>query len=124
MNTFGRLFRLTTFGESHGAAIGGIIDGFPAGLELDISAIHKALDRRKPGQSVITTSRKESDFLEILSGVFEGKTIGTPIAFIILNKDQKSSNQIVSDLVKSCFRKIVKNSIQKRPEIEVHLIRS
>jgi chorismate synthase len=89
-NTFGNLFKLTTFGESHGIAIGGIIDGCPAGIELDFKAIQHELDRRKPGQSKITTQRKESDTVEFLSGVFEGKTTGMPIGFQIRNENQKS----------------------------------
>ncbi len=92
MNTFGRIFRLTSFGESHGRGIGGIIDGCPAGLELDIDFIQNDLARRKPGQSKITTQRKESDQIEFLSGVFEGKTQGTPIAFAVWNKDQHSND--------------------------------
>jgi len=88
MNTFGKIFRLTSFGESHGMGIGGIIDGCPAGLQLNIQEIQKDLSRRKPGQSKITTQRKEPDTVEFLSGVFEGKTQGTPIAFVIWNKDQ------------------------------------
>lgn len=88
-NTFGKIFRLTTFGESHGKALGGIIDGCPSGLELDFEAIQKELDRRKPGQSKLVTQRKESDKVEFLSGIFEGKTTGTPIGFIIPNQDQK-----------------------------------
>lgn len=92
MNTFGHIFRLTSFGESHGRGIGGIIDGCPAGLELDISLIQQDLTRRKPGQSKITTQRMESDQVEFLSGVFEGKTQGTPIAFAIWNKDQHSND--------------------------------
>lgn len=88
-NTFGKIFRLTTFGESHGKTLGGIIDGCPSGLELDFEAIQKELDRRKPGQSKLVTQRKESDKVEFLSGIFEGKTTGTPIGFIIPNKDQK-----------------------------------
>ncbi len=92
MNTFGQLFRLTTFGESHGVAIGGIIDGCPAGLSLDLNAIQQELDRRKPGQSTITTARKESDTVQILSGLFEGKTTGSPIGFTILNEDQNSKD--------------------------------
>lgn len=91
-NTFGKLFQLTTFGESHGVAIGGIIDGCPAGLELDMEAIQYQLDRRKPGQSKITTQRKESDKVQFLSGLFEGRTLGTPIGFIIPNEDQKSKD--------------------------------
>ncbi len=92
MNTFGRIFRLTSFGESHGRGIGGIIDGCPAGLEIDIELIQKDLSRRKPGQSKITTQRKEPDQIEFLSGIFEGKTQGTPIAFAIWNKDQHSKD--------------------------------
>lgn len=92
MNTFGKIFRLTSFGESHGRGIGGIIDGCPPGLELDIDLIQKDLTRRKPGQSKITTQRKEADQVEFLSGVFEGKTQGTPIAFAIWNKDQHSKD--------------------------------
>jgi chorismate synthase len=92
MNTFGKIFRLTSFGESHGRGIGGIIDGCPAGLELNIELIQKDLSRRKPGQSKITTQRKEPDQVEFLSGVFEGKTQGTPIAFAIWNKDQHSND--------------------------------
>ena len=92
MNSIGQLFRLTTFGESHGTAIGGIVDGCPAGIHLDVKAIQNELDRRKPGQSSITTARKESDTLQILSGVFEGKTTGAPICFIIPNEDQRSKD--------------------------------
>ncbi|WP_340063335.1 chorismate synthase [Ascidiimonas aurantiaca] len=91
-NSFGNLFKLTTFGESHGAAIGGIIDGCPAGLLLDMDAIQKELDRRKPGQSAIVTQRKESDTVRFLSGLFEGKTTGTPIGFVIYNEDQRSKD--------------------------------
>ncbi|MEQ9426418.1 MAG: chorismate synthase [Cyclobacteriaceae bacterium] len=91
-NTFGRLFRITTFGESHGPALGVIIDGCPAGITVDNSDIQKELDRRKPGQSKITTQRKEADEFEILSGVFEGKTTGTPIGITIRNTDQKSKD--------------------------------
>ncbi len=92
MNTFGRQYRLTSFGESHGRGIGGIIDGCPAGLVLDIDLIQNDLSRRKPGQSKITTQRKEPDQVEFLSGVFEGKTQGTPIAFAVWNKDQHSND--------------------------------
>ncbi|MFT6165593.1 MAG: chorismate synthase [Vicingaceae bacterium] len=91
-NTFGKVFQLTTFGESHGVAIGGIIDGCPAGLELDHEFIQTELDRRKPGQSKLTTQRKEADQVEFLSGIFEGKTTGTPIGFQIKNQDQKSKD--------------------------------
>lgn len=92
MNSFGEIYRLTTFGESHGSAIGGVIDGMPAGIEIDIAEIQKELDRRKPGQSELTTSRKEDDCVELLSGIFEGKTTGTPIGFIVRNKDHRSDD--------------------------------
>src|ERR1700709_763900 len=91
-NSFGQLFRITTFGESHGEAIGVIIDGCPAQLEVDLDYIQGELDKRKPGQSKITTQRKESDTVKILSGVFEGKTTGTPIAMLIPNEDQRSKD--------------------------------
>ena len=91
-NTFGTLFKLTTFGESHGPAIGGIIDGCPAGLEIDFDAITAEMQRRKPGQSAIVTQRKEADSVQFLSGIFEGKTTGTPIGFTIQNTDQKSKD--------------------------------
>ncbi len=91
-NSIGKIFQLTTFGESHCEAIGGIIDGCPAGIKIDFDAIQKQLDRRKPGQSNITTQRKESDKVEFLSGIFEGVTTGTPIGFIIKNKDAKSKD--------------------------------
>lgn len=92
MNTFGTIFRLTSFGESHGVAIGGIIDGVPANFKLDLDAIQHELDRRRPGQSNIVTQRKESDVVKFLSGIFEGKTTGTPIGFIIENEDYKSKD--------------------------------
>lgn len=91
-NTFGTIFRLTTFGESHGKAIGGVIDGCPAGLQLDIEAIQNELNRRKPGQSEIVTQRKEPDAVNFLSGIFEGITTGTPIGFTIENANQKSKD--------------------------------
>ncbi len=91
-NSYGTLYRLTTFGESHGEALGGIIDGCPAGIELDFEAIQFEMSRRKPGQSSIVTQRKEDDEVQILSGVFEGKTTGTPIGFIIPNTNQKSDD--------------------------------
>ena len=89
-NTFGKLFTLTTFGESHGEAIGGIIDGCPAGIELDLDAVLRDMERRKPGQSKIVTQRKEPDSVQFFSGIFEGKTTGTPIGFHIVNTNQKS----------------------------------
>jgi chorismate synthase len=91
-NSYGTLFKLTTFGESHGKAIGGIIDGCPAGLDLDLDAIQYELERRKPGQSKIVTQRKEPDTVSFLSGIFEGKTTGTPIGFEIVNTNQKSKD--------------------------------
>lgn len=91
-NTFGKLFKLTTFGESHGEALGGIIDGCPAGIELDFESIQKEMQRRKPGQSSIVTQRKEEDEVQFLSGIFERKTTGTPIGFIIPNTNQKSND--------------------------------
>ena len=91
-NSFGKLFKLTTFGESHGVAIGGIIDGCPSGIQLDFEAIQNELNRRKPGQSKIVTQRKEPDRVEFLSGIFEGVTTGTPIGFVIKNTNQKSKD--------------------------------
>ena len=91
-NSFGQIFKITTFGESHGTAIGVIIDGCPSGLDLDLSFIQSELDRRRPGQSAIVTQRKEGDKVEILSGVFEGKSTGTPIALIIYNADARSKD--------------------------------
>lgn len=91
-NSFGKIFKLTTFGESHGPAIGGIIDGCPSGLSLDFEAINSEMQRRKPGQSAIVTQRKEEDEVKFLSGIFEGKTTGTPIGFTIENTDQKSKD--------------------------------
>jgi chorismate synthase len=100
-NSFGELFRVTTFGESHGTAIGVVIDGCPAGLDLDLAFIQAELDRRKPGQSHITTQRKEGDEFEILSGTFEGKTLGTPIAVVVRNQDYKPSDY---DALKNAYR--------------------
>ena len=91
-NTFGKSFTLTTYGESHGPALGGVIDGCPAGVPIDIETIQKDLDRRKPGQSAIVTQRKEPDTVEIYSGVFDGKSTGTPIGFVIHNTNQKSKD--------------------------------
>ena len=92
MNTFGNIFRLTTFGESHGEAIGGVVDGMPAGIDIDIDFIQAELNRRRPGQSKITTSRQEPDQVELLSGVFEGKSTGCPIGFIVRNTNQHSQD--------------------------------
>ncbi|MBR4572046.1 MAG: chorismate synthase [Prevotella sp.] len=92
MNTIGHIFRLTTFGESHGEAIGGVIDGMPAGIEVDMDFIQAELNRRRPGQSDITTGRNEADKVEILSGVFEGKTTGSPIGFIVRNTNHHSQD--------------------------------
>lgn len=100
-NTFGRLFRLTTFGESHGEAIGGVIDGCPPNVALDFEAIQRELDRRKPGQSAIVTQRKESDRVRFLSGLFEGRTTGTPIGFVIENEAQRSGDY---DHIKEVYR--------------------
>lgn len=100
-NTFGNLFRLTTFGESHGKAIGGIVDGFPAGIDIDLEFIQNELARRRPGQSRITTDRKEPDEVELLSGVFEGKSTGTPIAFEVRNTNQHSKDY---DNMRQLFR--------------------
>jgi chorismate synthase len=100
-NTFGTLFRLTTFGESHGVALGGIIDGCPAGLEIDLEFVKSELQRRKPGQSHITTQRKEEDEVKFLSGIFEGKTTGHPIGFTIENTNQKSTDY---EHIKDTFR--------------------
>lgn len=100
-NTFGTLFRLTTFGESHGAAIGGVIDGCPSGVEINLDLIQQQLDRRRPGQSKIATPRSEKDKVEILSGLFEGKTTGAPIGFIIKNEAQNSADY---DHLKDVYR--------------------
>ena len=91
-NTFGHLFTLTTFGESHGEAIGGVVDGMPAGIEIDTAFIQQELNRRRPGQSKITTSRQEADQVELLSGVFEGHSMGCPIGFIVRNQNQHSQD--------------------------------
>ena len=91
-NSFGNIFKLTTFGESHGPALGGVIDGCPPGIELDLDFIESEMQRRKPGQSSIVTQRKEEDSVQFYSGIFEGKTTGTPIGFLIHNKDQKSKD--------------------------------
>ena len=91
-NTFGHRFTLTTFGESHGAAIGGVVDGMPAGVDIDMAFIQSELNRRRPGQSKITTARKEADQVELLSGIFEGKSTGCPIGFIVRNENQHSQD--------------------------------
>lgn len=91
-NTFGNIFKITTFGESHGEALGGVIDGCPSGIQLDLEKIRLDMQRRKPGQSTIVTQRKEEDEFQLLSGIFEGKTTGTPIGFIIPNTNQKSDD--------------------------------
>lgn len=101
MNTFGHIFRLTTFGESHGAAIGGVVDGMPAGVSIDEGFLQAELDRRRPGQSALTTARQEADRVEILSGVFEGKSTGCPIGFIVRNADQHSADY---DNLRDVFR--------------------
>jgi chorismate synthase len=100
-NSFGQLFRITTFGESHGAAIGVVIDGFPAGIQVNEELIHRDLQRRRPGQSKLTTQRKESEEFQILSGVFEGKSLGTPIAVTIPNSDARSKDY---DHLKETYR--------------------
>ena len=101
MNTFGQIFRLTTFGESHGEAIGGVVDGMPAGIEIDVDFIQQELARRRPGQSSITTSRQELDQVELLSGVFEGHSTGCPIGFIVRNQNQHSHDY---DNMRQLFR--------------------
>ena len=101
MNTFGQIYKLTTFGESHGAGIGGVIDGMPSGIEVDLDFLQSELDRRKPGQSALTTARKEGDRVEILSGVFEGKTTGCPIGFLVRNENQHSNDY---DNMRNIFR--------------------
>lgn len=100
-NTFGNLFTLTTFGESHGEGIGGVIDGMPAGIEIDMEMLQQELNRRRPGQSKVTTSRNEPDQVRLLSGVFEGKTTGVPIGFVVFNKNQHSKDY---DNMRELFR--------------------
>lgn len=100
-NTFGHLFTLTTFGESHGTAIGGIVDGMPSGIDIDVDFIQHELDRRRPGQSALTTARQEADRVELLSGVFEGRTTGSPIGFIVRNGDHHSQDY---DNLRNLFR--------------------
>ena len=101
MNTFGQIFRLTTFGESHGEAIGGVVDGMPAGIPIDLTFIQQELNRRRPGQSSITTSRQEPDQVELLSGVFDGVSTGCPIGFIVRNTNQHSGDY---DNMRELFR--------------------
>ena len=101
MNTTGRIFRLTTFGESHGEAIGGVVDGMPAGIPIDMDFIQQELNRRRPGQSSITTARNEADLVELLSGVFEDKSTGCPIGFIVRNTNQHSNDY---DNMRQLFR--------------------
>lgn len=101
MNTFGNLLRLTTFGESHGPCLGGVLDGFPAGIDIDMDFLQHELDRRRPGQSALTTSRKESDRVELLSGIFEGKSTGCPIGFLIRNEQARSTDY---DNLRDVFR--------------------
>ena len=98
-STFGKIFQLSTFGESHGAAMGGIIQGCPPGFSINLEQIQNELNRRRPGQSNIVSPRKESDTLEILSGIYQGKTTGTPIGFIIKNSDQRPEDY--SDISKA-----------------------
>ena len=100
-NTFGNIFRLTSFGESHGEAVGGVVDGMPAGVEIDVEFIRSELRRRRPGQSLITTARKEPDEVELLSGVFEGRSTGAPIGFIVRNTNQHSNDY---DNLRDVFR--------------------
>ena len=101
MNSFGQLLRLTTFGESHGVAIGGVVDGFPAGVVIDEDFIRREMQRRRPGQSAITTQRNEQDEVKFLSGIFEGRSTGTPIAFIIENSNNRSNDY---DNLREAFR--------------------
>ena len=100
-NSFGNIFRLTSFGESHGKGIGGVLDGFPSGIKVDMEFIQNELRRRRPGQSKITTDRQEEDQVEFLSGIFQGKTTGCPIGFIVWNKDQHSTDY---ENIKNVFR--------------------
>ena len=109
-NTFGQLFRVTTFGESHGGAVGCVVDGCPPGLKISVEDIQKELDRRRPGQSKITSPRKEDDKIEILSGIFEGKTTGTPIMMMAKNKDARPEdyekiNKRINKISNSIFKR-------------------
>lgn len=101
MNSFGNIYRLTSFGESHGEAIGGVIDGMPPGVEIDLDRLQRQLDRRRPGQSAIVTPRNEKDQVKLLSGIFEGRTTGTPIGFIVENSNQHSADY---ENMRHCFR--------------------
>ena len=112
-NTFGKFFRFTTWGESHGPAIGCVVDGCPPNIKLNIRDIQLELNKRKPGQSKFTTQRKEDDKVEILSGTFEGKTTGTPISMIIFNKDMRSKDYKNLDLV------MLISHILKNMELEI-----
>ena len=100
-NSIGHIFTLSTFGESHGAAVGGVVDGMPAGIPIDLAFIQEELNRRRPGQSRITTARKEADEVELLSGVMDGKSTGCPIGFVVRNTNQHSSDY---DNMKDLFR--------------------
>src|SRR2546427_1417005 len=100
-SSFGQLFVVTTFGESHGPAVGVVVDGMPPGIPVEVAEIQRELDRRRPGQSAITTQRQEADRVEILSGVFEGQSLGTPIAMLVRNTDQRSKDY---DALKEAFR--------------------
>src|SRR5712691_9066223 len=100
-SSFGQLFVVTTFGESHGPAVGVVVDGMPPGLKVDPEAIQRELDRRRPGQSTLTTQRQEADRVEILSGLFEGVSLGTPIAMLVRNTDARSQDY---DALKDVFR--------------------
>src|SRR6478736_5913860 len=91
-NSYGNIFRISTFGESHGKGVGVVIDGCPAGLDIKVEEIQQALDRRRPGQSALTSPRQEADQVQILSGIFEGKTLGTPIALLVYNHDAESKD--------------------------------
>ena len=108
-NTFGNIFRLTSFGESHGKAIGGVVDGFPAGIIVDEAFIQRELDRRRPGQSALTTARKEADRVEILSGVYEGVSTGCPIGFVVWNANQHSADY---DNLKDVYLEVVSQLIR------------
>lgn len=100
-NTFGDILRLTTFGESHGPAMGGVIDGFPAGVHIDLDEVQRMVDRRRPGQSEVTTARVEQDRVEVLSGIMNGVTLGTPIGFMVRNTGQRSADY---EALKDCYR--------------------